>query len=236
MHTIPQQIPSWSYEALWRVLGLALAACLLLAPGTGSVSAGAAQEQPPGHPEEEARDPHLVLRIAVVNVDRVFEDCEEWEDVRDQLRRLREKAASTLRKYERQIRLLRSEYENLPPGTELADRKRDEIQSALEEYQQSRGEFEERLSRRRTQAISAMLRRIDAEVRGYALENDIDLVLKAGEVRLIPEADPELSSAALRRAAIADVLYARQRYDISEEIVHRLNADYPGEIVEPPQK
>mgnify|MGYP006278339159 CR=1 FL=1 len=189
-----------------------------------------------GFGAEAEPERHRALRVAVVNVDRIFEHCKQWDDVRDELRRLREKASSTLKKYERQVRLLRSEYENLPSGTERARKKGIELQSTLQEFQNSRREFEEQLSRKRTDALSGMLKRMGEVVADYARENDIDLVLKAGRVQLSPGSDPQSSTAALRRAAIADVLFARKRYDISEEIVRRLNAAYPKEIVEPPQK
>jgi Skp family chaperone for outer membrane proteins len=205
---------------------LLVAGTILLLVSFAAVGVGAETES----------ERHRALRVAVVNVDSIFEDCKQWEDVRDELRRLREKASSTLKKYERQIRLLRSEYENLPAGTERARKKGLELQSTLQEFQNSRREFEEQLSRKRTEALSGMLKRMGEVVAQYARENEIDLVLKAGRVRLSPGSDPESSTAALRRAAIADVLFARKRYDISEEIVRRLNAAYPQEIIEPPQK
>lgn len=217
-----------------------LGVCLLIAVSTLVGPAVAAETS-----EDNETDSELpveegwgrgTLRIAVVNIDRTLEESRQWRDLRDEVNRLKEKAESALQRRERQIRLLRSEFENLPSGTDRARSKRQELMSALEQYRGKRDEFEKELAAQRTEALTRMLKEVDEAVTAYARRNDIDLVLKAGQVSLSTELDPETSSAALRRAAIADVLYARPEYDVSAEIIKRLNAGYTSRIIDAPQE
>ena len=131
-----------------------------------------------------------------------------------------------LSNYERQLRVLRSDYENLPPGTEAAAQKRAQWDEALREAQKAKEEWEGKLSAQRAQSLSQMGRKINALIEQHAKTHGLDLVLKKRDWRLAASRPEELNVV----LATMDVLYASERLDITESIVKELNAQYPGEM------
>jgi len=181
-----------------------------------------------GGSEAPAPSPAAGLRLALVDVDRVLDQSEQWADFQEEHRLLQEKRRRTLDKLRARIRILRSEYENLPPETEERAAKKAEIEQALGDYDKTRQGFESQLADQRTRALRNMFNRINEVVRAYAEEKELDLVLKRQDLRV--SADKPVEMGVL--LATADVLYARSSFDITVAIVQRLNESYPTEITD----
>lgn len=172
--------------------------------------------------------------VAVVNVRKVLSRCSQWKDARGEIERIQAKAESTLEKLQRRIRTLQIDYENLPTGTDRAQKQRKELRDAMEDYQETGEKYEEQLSEKRDEALSRILTQINSVVDEYADDHGIDVVLKSGDIGRDDGSSPEAVRAVLQRAATADVLYANDRYDISDEIAERLDASYATGISDPP--
>jgi len=183
---------------------------------------GAGQEAPDG------ANVNAPFKLAVVDLDEVLNRSEQWADCQKEGRALEDRMRRSLDKHEAQIRVLRTEYENLPPGTDAAVRTRDRLEAALLRYQEARGEFERQLRDQRTESLGKMFNEISAVIERYAQRHGIDLVLKKQDLRVSPTQPVELGII----VTTAHVLYARESYDITDAIVQELNARYPGEIRE----
>jgi len=168
------------------------------------------------------------IKVAVVDVDKVLSQSEAWSDSLDEYQRLHEQMRRSLEKQERQVRVLRAECENAPPGTDAAVEKRARLEAALREYEERRGEFEQKLHDQRIGSLSRLFNEISDIIRSYAVENKVDLVLRKQDLTVSPSQPVELEVV----VTTAHVLYARESYDMTDAIVRELDARYPGEVRE----
>jgi len=198
----------------------------LLAAGLVAWGALIALARTDGEGQEGA--PQRPLRIAVVEMDALFERSAEWADFQDRQRRLLQRMRRTLKKHEDGLAVLRNEYENLPPGSREAREKRAQIEESLRAYRASRDQFERQATEARAEALRSLLRGLESVIRHYAREHELDLVLK----RQTMELGPDKSVAALMRSVSSEVLYAHERLSITRPVLERLNASYQGEITD----
>jgi len=194
-------------------------ACSLLALAL-ALPLGAAAETPA--PKPAPRPPV----VAVVDISRVLRSSKEWRDSAERRTRLLEKMRVTLGKLSHQAQVLRNDYENLPPGTEERRNKAAELEKALSELEKTRRQFQAQMAAEQSKALREEFKKITAVVAEYAREHGIDLVLKKADLSLSGPQSPERDLA----LATTEVLYASAALDISDAIVERLNARYPGPI------
>ncbi len=176
--------------------------------------------------QEGAADAGRRFRLAVVDLDMVLTRSEQWADHQEESQRLRETSRLTLEKYERQVRVLRLDLQNLPPGAPEAAAKRDGIEKAMLEYRQARDGFDQQLGAMRIAALGTVFNDINSVIEQHAREHGLDLVLKKQDLTVSPKQPSELGVI----IATANVLYARDSYDITDAVVEALNARYPEEI------
>ena len=182
----------------WVIAGYALlwAGIAVLLPGAGIHGARA---------QEDAADPAGPFRLAVVNLDMVLTRSEQWADHQEESQRLAETRRLTLEKYERQVRVLRIELQNMPPGAAEAESKRDEIEKAMLQYRQAGDGFDQQLRTLRIAALGEVFNDINSVIEQHAREHGLDLVLKKQDLTVSPEQPSELGVI----IATANVLYAR---------------------------
>lgn len=212
------------------VAGLArasAAACALTVVALGAMLA-AGQEPAAPAPAEAGAQPVRPLRLAVVDLDEALEQSEEWQDHQEQRARLMEAMRRTLNKYDHQIRILRNEYGDLPPGTDAAAEKLAEIETTVGEFRNVKDGFDEKLDAQRRESLSTMFNKVADLLQQYAEANDIDLVLRKKSLRVSSGRPTELGVT----VATADVLYVGEQFDVTDAIVEELNARYPREIRE----
>ena len=166
-----------------------------------------------------------MVKLAIVDLEKVLQRSAEWTDCQGALNEVRDRMRRSLADYEKQIKVLRSECENLPPETEDVRRKLLEIDAVRLQYQQAKTEFERQIEAKRAEALRSVLSKVGDIVEKYAKEHDIDLVLKKRPVNLLTAQPQELNV-----FMAADVLYAKERFDITDIVVAELNARYPREI------
>ncbi|MBS3763589.1 MAG: OmpH family outer membrane protein [Planctomycetes bacterium] len=198
----------------WRFLLLSL-----LIPGLHGVA---------GEKNAASSDGTQKLKIAVVDLDRILKESERWKDFLNEHEQMEQKAKRTLKKYQTQIRILRSDYANLPQGTERAAKKRSKIRTTVEEYQKVKNKFETEMQNHRLESLSDMFNTINEIITLHAREHDLDLVLKKQDLSVSASQPKELGVI----VATADVLFAENKFDITQDVLKELNARYPGEIQE----
>lgn len=164
--------------------------------------------------------------VAVVDMQTVLRQSEQWRDMAQERTRLLETMRSTIQNLTSTVQVLSNEYSSLPPGTEERRAKQQELQEAGAELQQKRQEFERQVAERYSEDTRRMFTAVGDAVAAYAAEHEIDLVLKKQQ-----PADQETPSIGQDIMVVTtEVLYASDAMDISEAIVRALNADYPGPI------
>ncbi len=218
----------WLFAA-W-ILPLLVAGSACAGPNQTGNKSGEAAESP------DAGKRFAPPALAVVNMRKVLSGCEQWKNSRETIKKMQRKAESTLEKMKRHIQQLKTDYENLPSGTQRRKTKGGELRKAMRKYRQTGGTFEKKMTQKRAEALSEIVRAINAVVAEYADEHGIDLVLKTGRVDRASDGSADGARAIVRRAATADVLYASDQYDISRDIIERLNARHAGAISDPPTR
>lgn len=188
----------------------------LVVPLAHMAASGATQENAP---------PDKAL-LAVVDMGRVLTGCKEWQDAVQERARMRDTARRTLEKLARKDQVLRNEYENLPPGTEERRKKAEELEAALQEYQQTRQQLDEEAARQHERSVRSLFAKLNGVVAEYAKAHGISVVLKKQDFDL---AAPQSIEQSLQ-IATTEVLYADPALDISAAVIERLNAAYEGPI------
>lgn len=201
---------------LWRYLLVGGAAVALLA--ALSAARGADEEAGPA--------PAPALVAAVVDMSQVRRGSQQWQDAQEERTRLLQTMKRTTDKLKQQWQVLRTELENQPPGTEERRRKARLVEQALQELQRTQLEFERRLVQHYNQSIRDLFGDLSRVVGDYAREHGITLVLKK---QGFEATGPQTAQQSLQMAT-TEVLYADAALDISEPIIERLNAEYPGPI------
>jgi Skp family chaperone for outer membrane proteins len=197
-----------------------LVAALIVAlarPLCGGAASRAAQENAP---------PPQKTLVAVVDMGRVLAGCKEWQDAVAERARMLDTARRTLDKLARKGQVLRNEYENLPPGTEERRKKAEELEAALQEYQQTRQQLDEEAARQHEGSVRNLFAKLSGVVAEYAKEHGISVVLKKQDFDLSAPQSVEQSL----QIATTEVLYADPALDISAAVIERLNAGYKGPI------
>jgi len=177
-------------------------------------------------PAQDAQTNGRSLRIAVVDIERVFSNCAEGHDYEESRRLTLDKMNRTIRRLERQLRLLRSEYENLAPGTEAAAQKGKETQEAIKHYQQTKQRFESDMAAEHNRFLRQMFAKIGEAAEQYATNNGVDLVLRKHNLKTFLS-EPSQANVFV---ATVNVLYSHKRFDVTDRIIALLNATYAAEI------
>jgi len=177
-------------------------------------------------PEVSAAPPEP-LRLAVVDLDRVFEQSMEWRNYEEQRTQLMDTIRRSLSHYDRQVRVLRDEYADLPPGTAEAAEKQREVEAAVEEWRAAEDQFNQQLGAQHSKSLSTMLDRISTVLEAYAEAHNIDLVLKKQNLRVSAAMQAEMGII----AATTDVLYVSEQFDVTEPVVKQLNAEFEQGLI-----
>ena len=203
--------------AAWVIAGHVLlwAGVAALPPGAGTDSARA----------QDAAAGNNGFKLAVVDLDQVLTRSEQWADHQEESQRLRDKKRRTLEKHEGELRVMQNDLDNLPPSA-AQDAARRAIEDSLLEYRRARDDFDRQLRELQMTALGRTFNDINGVVTEFARQNGLDLVLKQQDLTVSSDQPAELSVI----IATANVLYARDAYDITDAIVQALNARYPEEI------
>jgi len=164
--------------------------------------------------------------IAVVDMNRVLQASDQWRDMADERNRRMVNMTQALKNLTEKAQVLRNEFDAQPPGSPQRQAAAQELQVALQELQNTRIQFEQEADSLYGDALRTMFQQVSQVVADYAREHDIDLVLKKQTLEM-DAADVPGQSLVL---ATTEVLYAREDLDISEAVIERLNAAYPGPI------
>lgn len=202
------------------------AACAA-AIATIALAAAAAVAVAQGEPATPAPKPLPggAFKVAVVDLDEVFENSREWKDYQEKGRRLMDKLRRASEKYGSQLRILDNERANLPPGAER-DRKMTEIEATAAEAKKTAAKLQDDIVAQRREALGVLFNKINGVIGTYAEEKGIDLMLKKQDLRVSPRQPAEMNVV----LTTAHVLYARKRLDVTQDIARRLNAQYPTEV------
>ncbi|MDP6106889.1 MAG: OmpH family outer membrane protein [Candidatus Brocadiia bacterium] len=172
-----------------------------------------------------AAPPAAPLKLVVADLDEVFNQSAEWKDYEEEARRIMEQMRRVRERYDRLLGILKTEYDNLPPGA-ARDKKRTAIEAAVQDGQKAYAEKQDLLLKHRRESLDGMFNKIHKVINEYAEENGVDLVLKKQDLSVSANQPLEMDLI----LATAHVLYARDEFDVTAEVVRRLNADYPREI------
>ena len=202
------------------VVGLAAGLCVALTAML--VAFGPARARAQADNAQNSGD----LKVAVVNIEKVLKDSEQWKDFRQKHGLEMDRMERSLEELKRHAETLQREYQNLAPGSEAAEKKKEAIQKALKDFQEKKASYQQKLQGRFNDFLQKMLGQVKDAIKTYATNNNIDLVLKKDALDL---KQGNLQSANMFMAT-AHVLYCREGFDATSEVTSILNRSYPDQI------
>ena len=194
-----------------------LLAALVIGGGLALVSTGRAQEDAPEQAPGE-------FRAAVLNVDQILRDSQEWQDDAQQRASMAERAERVLKPLDRQRRASQRAVHDYPIGTE---ERREAEKAAREkelEYQRKRAELDAEMKQQFADSYRNIMSKISTAAGEYAKANGVQMVLKVGSPTDLDNQRDLLD------VHMQQVVYAAPGLDISQEVVKMLNAEYEAPI------
>lgn len=184
--------------ALLMAAGLVLASC---GEGEGSSTASVAAGE----------GSSAGLRIAYVNIDTLTSQYQMWQDEADSLSIKQQNAEATIQakgqSFAAQVQALQKKVQS----NSISQQEFEQEQARLAQLQQNIEEFQARLSASLQEEYAAKLQAMTDTIKnfidGYAKEKGFDLIL-------------------CKSSGIDNVLYAKETFDVTSEVVNALNKRY----------
>jgi Skp family chaperone for outer membrane proteins len=179
------------------------------------------------------------LKIGCVDTVRVFNELEEWIDAKAEISRLEDRRRTALRDLMDRVKNLEEKLKVLRPDSEDGQKATQELTDAKAQVRAQGRVFEDDLYRKLYDFNVAAHRKIVGEIRDYAAEAGLDLVLRVRDPMLealdpnAPQQDRyfELN----RRIENLHLLFARPSLDFTQAILERLNKKYAAEKARRPK-
>ncbi|RMG58067.1 MAG: OmpH family outer membrane protein [Deltaproteobacteria bacterium] len=146
------------------------------------------------------------LRIAVIDVNRVLNECAEGKAAKEKMKDRYKELQSKLEKEQDKLKKFKEEIDKnkIVLGEEKVKEKEAEFRKKMEEFRKLVAESEKEMRDRESTYTKEILKKIRKKVDAYVKENGIDLVLDVS----------------------GGVVYAKDSLDISDKIKEILDREY----------
>jgi len=176
------------------------------------------------------------LKVGIVDILRVFDELEERVDMNADLRQLKEKHDARLKELVDRAKGLEDKVRLLRPESDEAKRLADQLDEAKRDFRSYRDVSEERFYEKLFNFTRSLDAKIRTEVRAYAAEAGMDLVLRGRDADIAgfdEGLEPRMKYLELnRRIEGRNVLFSQPTFDFTDMIVKRLNDRYTREKAE----
>ena len=173
------------------------------------------------------------VKIGVVDILRVFDELEERVDMNADLRQLKEKHDGRLKELTERAKELEDKLRLLRPETEEAKKLADQLDETKRDFRSYRDVSEDRFYEKLFSFTRSLDAKIRAEVRGYATDAGLDLVLRGRDADIAgfdEGLEPRMKYLELnRRIEGRNVLFSQPSFDFTEVVIKRLNERYTRE-------
>jgi len=166
------------------------------------------------------------LKIAVVDLQEVIRSSQRWKDFREKHGLEIGRMERSLKELKNHAQSLKQEYQNLAPGSKAAEKKKSAIEKTLQKFRKKKAEYQRKLQSRLGSFLKDTLDRVRNAIQTYSDRNDVDLVLKKGNLQ------PRQAGLDNTNRLIAgvQVLYSRDRMDATDEVTSILDSNYQGQL------
>jgi len=206
------RFPKWEKRYMLKSLIVLLLLCLGAAGGT----------------EKTAPPPVRDLRIAVVDLSRLFQEYKRAREFRDELITLLRSYSNKLKSLRRRVAQNRNELKDYAIGTAEFLAKQEELRERVNELRALEQEAAAARNSKWVILLKDTYADIDAAVQEYARERKIDLVIKQQSIGEYEEATLKKMTRDSMAIEISQrtILFATDQLDITDAILERLNETY----------
>ena len=167
-------------------------------------------------------------KIGVINITKVFDNYKKKRVLEEDLRAIREQKSRVLREKENEIKRLADEIRMLELGSEARKKRETEFEKKQVELRSFTEVSAGNLTTQKRDVTEKLYSDIADAVSEYGRKHGFDLIIKWEDVEMRSETMEEL----LYKINQKTVLFASEKIDITQELIHILNAGYSKEIVE----
>ncbi|KPJ59955.1 MAG: hypothetical protein AMS15_06635 [Planctomycetes bacterium DG_23] len=176
-------------------------------------------------PVRAAPETAASLKIAVVNIEKVFNSYQKKTLLDEDLAQWQSEKQEVLEAQAKELEILQARIENLAPASDQRSQAEQELLEKRLRLETSRQLIFKEAEKKQLGYFREIWQDIFSVIAGYGQENGYDLILKCDEKRLDSPIFAELQYNIHRTL----VLYNSSQVDISQEIIHLLNARMESE-------
>jgi outer membrane protein len=162
------------------------------------------------------------MKIGYVDLTRVLDQYERRPELEGQLRDLQTTLSEQDNAQVQTIRKIEQEMQQLALGSPERMALDEKYKQAVAEAEQFRRKGHDRMNQEYVKLLQALFRDASEVINGIAREKDLDFVFKDQSADEQPLTRPEVILQLSQRV----VLYAKPEYDLTDEVVKRLNDKY----------
>lgn len=163
-------------------------------------------------------------RVAVVNVDEVFNNLAETRSIQAEIESQGEDLAREQQQRRDEIQNLENDYSILAEGSDAAREVREQLESKLLDYEVWQQFTERKMQRERAMRVGQIYRKINMAVEQIAEREGYELVLFDEDLPDFRGAQNQQQVAA--RIQNRKVLHAADSLDISDRVLQRMNNEF----------
>jgi len=177
-----------------------------------------AESQPVGNPPAPAR-------VAVVDLTRVFSQSTRRQAMEEALRQRQIELAKQESTRMEAINRMAGEIESYAMGTPQRTKLERERKAAVQELETWRNESFEEMNEKFAALLTVLYNEACRDVAEAAAERGFDMVIKEQSIERAPETRDEAAMMFSQRI----VIYVKPEYDLTSEIIRRMNERYAAE-------
>ncbi len=148
------------------------------------------------------------IKIAVIDVNRVLNECEEGKDAKNKMKARYEELQDKLEKEQGELKKMKEEIDKnkIVLGEEKIKEKEKEFQKRMAEFRKLVAESEKEMRDRESAYTKVILEKIKRVVKDYVKEKNLNMVLDVS----------------------GGIVYADDELNITDDIIEILNKEYKG--------
>ena len=175
-----------------------------------------------------AAPPARAPRLAMVDLTVIFRDYKAAQDLMEELARNLRESLDQLEALQREISAIRRSMQDYAMGTPERLAQEEKLAEKARVARMLSMEAQTKESSLRARMLKSIYADAMEAVEAYALEHDLDLVLKQQSFRLPGEErdEPASTAEAVHELSQRTVLFAKPEFDITAPILEAMNAAY----------
>jgi Skp family chaperone for outer membrane proteins len=161
--------------------------------------------------------------VAVVNVQRAFNNLQEKQAIESQLKQRAQKLQQQQKQKQQAIQQMRSDLDLLEPGTKQYKQKQSELERQVVDYKAWQGFKQKKMEQFRGVQMQNLYRKVSETAGSVAKDNGYDIVL-------YHQSSPNFNFQNMKQVSqmiqMRKVLWSRDKLNITDQVIQRMNNNF----------